>query len=140
MALVRYNSVFPSLSSSLFTDLLTDFPGATRTEFSPKVDIAEHDKAFEVHVSLPGFKKEDIKVELDENRLTVSGERKWERKEEDGRKYHKVESEYGSFSRTFSLPSNVKANGIEANFKDGILELSIPKEEKELKKLQISVK
>ncbi len=138
MTLVRYNSVFPSLASSLFSDLFADYP--TKTAFNPKVDVAENDKGYEVNVSLPGFKKEDIKIELDENRLTISGERKWEKKEEEkDKKFHLVETEYGSFSRTFTLPSNVKQGGIEANFKDGILELKIAKENKELKKQLISV-
>jgi HSP20 family protein len=138
MTLVRYNSVFPSLASSLFSDLLADFP--VKAAFHPKVDVAENDQAYEVHVSLPGFKKEDIKIELDENRLTISGERKWENKEEDkNKKFHLVETEYGSFSRTFTLPNNVKQGGIEANFNDGILQLNIAKENKELKKQLISV-
>ncbi len=138
MALVRYNSVFPGLANNLLADLLTDYP--TQHQFSPKVDVAETEKAFDVHVSLPGFRKEDIKVELDENRLTISGERKWEKKEEDEKKkFHFLETEYGKFSRTFTLPRNILASNIQANYKDGILELNIPKEEKDLKKLQISV-
>jgi len=136
MALVRYNTALPSFGSSIFADFLSDFPA--KSQLSPKVDVIENGKAFEVNVSLAGFKKEDIKVELDENRLTISGDRKWEKKEDD-KKYHLVETEYGSFSRTFTLPKNVKSDAIEANYKDGILQLSIPKEDKEVKKLQISV-
>ena len=138
MALARYNSVFPGLANNLFADLLADFP--TQNQFVPKVDVAETEKAFDVHLSLPGFKREEIKVELDENRLSVSGERKWEKKEGDEKKkYHMIETEYGKFSRTFTLPGNVLTSNIEANFKDGILEIHIPKEEKEIKKFQISV-
>ena len=136
MALVRYNTPIPSLASSIFADFLSDFPA--RTAISPKVDIVESDNAFEVNVSLPGFKKEDINVELEENRLTISGERNFVKKEEN-KKYHLVESEYGSFSRTFTLPKNVKSDAIDAHYKDGILHLTIPKQEKELKKLNISV-
>lgn len=138
MALVRYNPVFSRLSPSLFSDFLTDFP--TRSVFHPKVDVIESEAAYEVSVSLPGFKKEDIKVELDENKLTISGERKWEKKEEDkNKKYHLVESEYGSFTRAFTLPNQVNAGAIEAKFQDGILQLNIPKENKEQKKQVISV-
>ncbi|MBC7390679.1 MAG: Hsp20/alpha crystallin family protein [Opitutaceae bacterium] len=138
MALVRYNSVFPGLANNLFIDFLADYP--TQHQFSPKVDVTETEKAFDVHVSLPGFRKEDIKVELDENRLTISGERKWEKKEEDvKKKFHFLETDYGKFSRTFTLPGNVLTSNIQANYKDGILELNIPKEEKDLKKFQISV-
>ena len=138
MALLRYNSVFPSLANNLFADLLADYPA--QTQLTPKVDVSETEKAFEVHVSLPGFKREDIKVELDENRLTISGERKLEKKEEEEKKkFHFMETEYGKFSRTFTLPSNVQGSNIQASYKDGILELVIPKEEKDLKKIQISV-
>lgn len=138
MALVRYNPVFSRLAPSLFSDFLTDFP--TRSTYSPKVDVVETENAYEVSVSLPGFKKEDIKVEIDENKLTISGERKWEKKEEDkNKKFHLVESEYGSFTRAFTLPNQVNAGGIEAKFQDGILQLNIPKENKEQKKQVISV-
>ena len=136
MALIRYNSARPSLASHLFADFLSDFP--VKSDVNPKVDIMESEQHFEVHISLAGFKKEDIKVELEENRLTISGERKLEKKEED-KKYHLLESEYGTFSRTFTLPKNVKSEAIDAQFKDGILHLSIPKAEKEIKKLNISV-
>lgn len=138
MTLVRYNPVFPRLASSLFSDFLTDFP--TKSHINPKVDIVENEASFEVQVSLPGFKKEDIKVEVDENKLTISGERKFEKQEEDkNKKYHLVETEYGSFTRSFSLPNHANVAAIAANFKDGILELSIPKENKEQKKQVISV-
>ena len=110
-----------------------------KAQVNPKVDVVENETTFELFVALAGFKKEDIQVEVDENKLTISGERKWVKQEDDTKKYHLIESEYGSFSRTFTLPKNAKINAIEASYKDGILSLSIPKEEKENKKLQISV-
>jgi HSP20 family protein len=137
MALVKYNPAFPNLASSLFADFFSEFP-VVRNHVAPKVDVAETDNGYEVQVALPGFKKEDIKIDLEENRLTISGERKWENKD-DNKRYHFVETEYGSFSRTFSLPKNVKADYIEASYKEGILNLVIPKAEKEVKKFQISV-
>ena len=127
MALIRYNTSIPNLANSIFADFLTDFP--TKSQISPKVDITETENAFELHVSLPGFKKEDIHIEVEENKLTVSGERKLS-KEENTKKYHLVESEHGSFERVFTLPKNTKTNTINANYIDGILQLSIPKEEK----------
>lgn len=136
MALIRYNTSIPNLANSIFADFLTDFP--TKPQLSPKVDITETDNAFELHVSLPGFKKEDIHVELEENKLTITGERKVN-KEETTKKYHLLESEYGSFERVFTLPKNVKTNTINASYVDGILQLSIPKEEREIKKQQIAV-
>jgi HSP20 family protein len=136
MALIRYNTSIPNLANSIFADFLTDFP--TKSQLIPKVDIIETENSFELHVSLPGFKKEDIHVELEENKLTITGERKLN-KEEHTKKYHLVESEHGSFERTFTLPKNARTNTINANYIDGILQLSIPKEEKEIKKQQISV-
>jgi HSP20 family protein len=136
MALIRYNTSIPNLANSIFADFLNDFP--TKPQLSPKVDITETDNAFELHVSLPGFKKEDIHVELEENKLTITGERKVN-KEETTKKYHLLESEYGSFERVFTLPKNVKTNTINASYVDGILQLSIAKEEREIKKQQIAV-
>jgi HSP20 family protein len=137
MALIRYNTSIPNLANSIFADFLTDFP--TKPQLSPKVDIAETDHTFELHVSLPGFKKEDIHIEVEENKLTITGERKLS-KDENTKKHHLVESEYGSFERSFTLPKNTKTSVINAQYTDGILQLSIPKEEKEVKKQQIPVK
>ncbi len=89
--------------------------------FKPQTDIVEKDGQFELLLSLPGMKKEDIKIDLKDNVLTISGERKLN-KEENG-KYHRVETYYGSFSRSFTLPENVKKDGIDATFTDGMLSL-----------------
>lgn len=97
--------------------------------FRPSVDVKETEKAFVLDFSLPGMAKEDVKIELKENRLTVSGEHKTE-KEDKTTKYHRVENTYGSFSRSFLLPENVDNDAIEANFKNGILNISVPKTEK----------
>jgi HSP20 family protein len=80
-------------------------------------------------VELPGMKKEDIKVTLMNNVLTVSGERK-HASEEKGRTYYRIERSYGKFQRTLELPSEVVADKAKATYKDGILELTIPKSEK----------
>ena len=78
--------------------------------------------------SLPGIEKEEVKVELKDNRLTVSGERKKETEEKNTR-FHRVEHYYGNFSRSFMLPENIKSDAIEANFKNGVLTVAIPKAE-----------
>eukprot|EP01035_Chromulina_nebulosa_P028465 gene28465-37573_t len=96
--------------------------------FRPSVDVKETETSFELAFTLPGLEKEDVKIELKDNRLTVSGERKME-KEENNTRYHRVETHYGSFSRSFMLPENVNADAIEAVFKNGILTLTLPKTE-----------
>lgn len=107
--------------------------------FSPKVDIVEKDNQFEVHASLPGLKKEDIKIDLKNDVLTISGERKFQNEQKEA-KYHLVESHYGSFSRSFSLPETVNKESIQAEFKDGILNLTLPKAEAKDNSLKIEIK
>jgi HSP20 family protein len=105
----------------------------TLTEWVPLVDIAEDDKEYTVKVELPGVRKEDVKVTVEDDVLTISGERKIE-KEEKGRRYHRVERSYGAFERSFTLPDDALADKIHADFKDGVLQVHIPKGEKAHKK------
>ena len=94
----------------------------------PAVNIAENDKNYEVEVVAPGFKKEDFKLKVDDDVLTISAESRSERKEDDNRKeYTRREYSYSSFTRSFHLPDNVKDDAIEASYKDGILQLELPK-------------
>jgi HSP20 family protein len=95
-------------------------------EWSPQVDIAETDKEFVIKAEIPEVKKEDVKVTVDNGILTIRGERKHET-EEKGKKFHRVERHYGSFTRSFTLPDNVDAANIKASFKDGMLGLQIRK-------------
>lgn len=133
MNLIRYNRpLFPRKFSDVFDTFFDENNEATVNNFQPKVSISENDKSFSVNAELPGVKKEDIHVDLEENSLTISGEKKF-KKEEKKDNYHLVESSFGNFSRTFYLPENVNKEKIEAKFEDGILELSIPK--MEVKKL-----
>lgn len=97
-------------------------------DWSPRVDIAETDNEFIIKAEIPEVKKEDVKVVVDSGVLTVSGERKRE-KEEKGKKFHRVERYYGSFTRSFTLPDNVDEANIKATFNDGMLSLEIPKTE-----------
>jgi HSP20 family protein len=96
--------------------------------WAPPVDIYETDDAFMLKAELPGFSKEDVQIELHDNRLTMRGERKHETevKEE---QYHRRERAYGRFERAFWLPTPVDADKIQATFKDGVLELRLPKSE-----------
>lgn len=97
-----------------------------RTNWRPRVDISETDKEFIIKGEIPDVNKEDVKVSIDEGVLSIKGERKQE-VQDDNKKYHRIERHYGSFTRSFRLPENVDANGIKANFKDGMLVLNIPK-------------
>lgn len=98
----------------------------TTGDWSPRVDISETDNEFIVKAEIPEVKKEDVKVSVDNGVLTIQGERKQE-KEEKGEKFHRVERYYGSFVRSFTLPDNVDETKVKATFKDGMLNLQIPK-------------
>ena len=100
---------------------------------SPTVDIFEEGKDVVVKAEIPGMKKDDINVDIDENSITISGEKKEEKREEK-KDYHRVECSYGSFCRSFRLPDNVSADKAKASFKDGVLEIRMPKSGKAKKK------
>lgn len=137
MTLLRYNRPRRDLASGNFSDLMDEFfndvVNTRNDSFVPGIDIAETDGQFLVSVELPGMEKKDIDVSLDNGRLTVSGERKFE-EEEKGRTYHRVETKYGSFSRSFQLPDNIDENSINARYENGILNISIDKSEDKVKK------
>lgn len=98
----------------------------TATEWSPSVDITEDDNEFVVKAELPEVKKDDVKVTLEQDVLTIRGERRAE-KEEKHKKYHRVERSYGSFERSFTLPEATDAGKITSEFKDGVLTVHLPK-------------
>lgn len=111
----------------------------TVAEWSPAVDVSETDAEYVVKAELPEVKKEDVKVTMEDGVLTLEGERKQE-KEEKGKHYHRIERSYGSFMRSFELPDNVDTSKAKAEFKDGMLTLSLPKTEKaKSKALEIKV-
>ncbi len=141
MSMIRYNPsdytpvAFSSLLDKFFNDSMTK---SGMSSFVPKVDVIEDEKAFELHIEVPGMEKEDFKIELNDGSLTVSGERKF-KSEQNEKNFHSVETRYGSFSRTFVIPDNVEANKIDAKYKNGILELTLPKDEKKALKTSIKV-
>lgn len=104
-----------------------------REEISPIVDIFEEGNDVVVKAELPGMKKEDIDVNITGDVITISGEKKKEEKIEK-KNYYKVERSYGSFTRTFRIPTEVQTDKAKANFKDGVLELRVPKTEEAKKK------
>lgn len=139
MTLIKYkpNDYVPGTFGSFFDKFFNeDFNGS---RYSPTVDVAETDMEFEIQFHLPGMKKENININVDNDRLTVSGERKFENEKKD-KNYHTVESHYGTFSRSFYLPDAVNAEKIDASYKDGILTVSVPKDEKKEAKRTISIK
>ncbi|MCG6933745.1 MAG: Hsp20/alpha crystallin family protein [Gallionella sp.] len=95
-------------------------------DWAPSVDIAETETAYLIKSEIPGVNREDVKVNIENGMLTMSGERKQE-KEEKGKKFHRVERSYGSFMRSFRLPDNVDEAAVKAEFKDGMLNVTLPK-------------
>ena len=112
--------------------------GAVMRRWSPAMDLVETDDHYVLRADLPGVSEGDVKIELDDNVLTISGERKSAHKEtKEG--YYRVERAYGSFSRALTLPEGVDADGISANFDRGVLEVRVPKpEQRKPRKVTIS--
>lgn len=98
-------------------------------DWVPSVDVSETEGEYQIKAEIPDVKKEDVKVTVEDGILTIQGERKQE-KEETGKKYHRVERSYGSFVRSFTLPDLVDEEKVKAEFKDGVLNLQLPKSEK----------
>lgn len=107
--------------------------------FVPNVNTREGEFAYHIDLDLPGMKKEDININVEENSLIISGERKVKEEitEDD---YHKIETSFGKFERVFSLPKNIDIENITASSEDGVLEVVIPKHEKNISKKRIEIK
>lgn len=125
----------------LFT---TAFPSATGREdmlsgaWYPKVDIFENSENLVLEAELPGMKHDDFELSFENNVLTLKGERRFEKKDE-GDNYHRVERSYGAFTRSFTLPPTVTADGARAEFENGVLHISLPKrEETKARKIEIT--
>lgn len=128
---------FNSLVDSIFNDGLSKFE--RNVFFKPRVDLKETEKDFQLHVALPGMKKNEIQIDIEGNVLTISGERKLNTESKDV-KFHMVESYYGKFSRSFTLPETINKEAIEANLADGILTVVLPKTEPKKHKTSIAIK
>jgi HSP20 family protein len=98
-------------------------------DWTPPVDISETEGEYQIKAEIPDVRKDDVKVTVEDGVLTIQGRRNQE-KEEKGTKYHRIERSYGSFARTFSLPDVIEADKVNAEFKDGVLNLRLPKSEK----------
>lgn len=116
--------------NSLFDELIGGRPASVAPRgFTPTCDVAETENHFMISLDIPGIEKKDLKVEVNDGQLTISGERKHEEIDEDKGSYHRVERSYGRFERTFMLPTTVEANKIEAQYKEGVLRVALPKKE-----------
>ena len=143
MTLIKYNprlrnnhpGSFVNFFDSFFYDSLED---SSANRFLPQANILENEKSYELQLAIPGLKKEDFNIDLEDGKLLISGERDAVLKE--GEKIHKQEIKYGSFKRVFHLPENADPNKITASYVDGILYLQILKDVKKVLKQKISVK
>ena len=131
---------FSRLFEDAFNDMLRPYEAeqVSNRAWAPAVDIRETDDEVTLFVDLPGMKKDDVDLTLENNLLTISGERKFE-SEETNDSYHRIERSYGSFTRSFTLNQNVQTDKVEANFKDGVLIVTLPKQE-QAKPRRISIK
>ncbi len=132
MALVRFNEQFPSLFDRFFENDLFDWSSrnysSTNTTL-PSVNIKETNDGFEVEMAAPGLNKKDFSIELNQDVLTISSEKKIENEVKDGEQFTKREFSYQSFSRSFTLPNTVDNDKIKAKYDNGILKVFIPKKE-----------
>ncbi len=141
----RRNDVFSELTGiqQEMNRLFDEFFGERRSGLAegnwlPAVDVSENETEILVRAELPGMNQDDIELHLQDNVLTLKGEKKQETKEEK-KNYHRTECSYGSFTRSFTLPATVAQDQIKATFKDGVLEVSLPKaEEAKTKKIAIT--
>lgn len=119
---------FARMLDSVFGEGLYPSEDVSNRTWMPSVNIRETEQAFFVEAELPGLTKKDIDITLENNILKLSGERRFE-KDTTEESYHRVERSYGTFLRTFSLPSQVNAESVKATFKDGVLTIEVPKAE-----------
>lgn len=121
----------PSLFGKGWTYPVADFERRIKLpklELTPRVDVSENDNSYDIAVELPGMSEKDIEILLDDDSITLKGEKKLER-EEKNKNYHVSERSYGSFQRTFRIPSGVDHKKVEASYSSGVLNISLPKTE-----------
>jgi len=145
MSLVRFSNQLPSLFDRFFENDIFDWSNRNFSNTNttlPSVNIKENSDAFEVEVAAPGFEKGDFKIELNNNLLTISSEKKVEGETKEDEQFTKREFSYQSFCRSFSLPVTVKSEKISAKYEQGILKVLLPKKDeakpKPIKQIAIS--
>ncbi len=131
------DSVFDDLFNELYS-LPTSFLSKSGVDLSPRIDISETDAAYKIEAELPGINQKEIDVKIDNNILTIKG-KKEDIKEEKEKNYHLRERYYGAFQRSISLPNNIEPEKIKASFENGVLNISVPKNDKRTpRKIEIS--
>jgi HSP20 family protein len=145
MSIVRYDPFreLRSLQDDMNRLFVTAFPRTfdneqmARGSWNPSVDISENEQSIVLEAELPGMKSEDVELSIENNVVTIRGERKFEKKEEKDN-YHRVERSYGSFTRSFTLPRTVTGEDAQAEFQNGLLKVTLPKrEEAKARKIEI---
>ncbi|MEL7833116.1 Hsp20/alpha crystallin family protein [Fodinibius sp. Rm-B-1B1-1] len=122
--------------SDMLDEIMEDAFSWSKGTFVPELNVYETDKEFEITVALPGMSKEDIDIGFENNTITISGER--ELKEENGKKYHRIESRFGKFERSLPLPNVIDEENISASYDNGVLTVTVPKlKEKAGKKIEV---
>ena len=126
-----FQNLFPrSMFEDWFQDYFTDQDTGMQQIMRASMDVAETDQAFEVTMDLPGVHTDDVEIHLDNNTLTVRGERKEEREEGgEDKQFHRIERYSGTFSRSVVLPNTVNDGEAAAEFRDGVLKITVPKTE-----------
>ena len=139
MTLIKWQpkpmNVFDDMDSMIHSLFNTDwnFPAQNTQDWSPAVDVKETDNSFVLSADIPGLTKKDIKINIANGRLSISGERSFETDRENDN-YHYRERRFGSFDRSFNLPDTIDEDNISASFKNGILSIQLPKHEVEIPK------
>ena len=132
ISLVKFSNQYPSLFDRFFDNDLFDWSNRnfslTNTTL-PSVNILEDDNGFEVEMAAPSLEKGDFKIELNNNILTISSEKKLENETKEGQRYTRREFSYQSFCRSFTLPETAEGDKISAKYENGVLKVSIPKKE-----------
>ena len=129
----------PSTIDGFFDRFLNESFDTKSSSFAPRVDVAETEKGFEIDLAVPGFDKKDFNIDLKKGLLTISGERKFEEKKEE-KNFYSVQTQYGTFRKSFQLPDNVIEKSIEASYNKGILKVFIPKDATKKLESKITVK
>lgn len=151
MSLIKRNQQNQSVQNlrsdfdNLFDNFFSEFPLAFANDsqiiensFKPKINIAEDDKSYHIDAELAGVKKEDIEIEYANDLLTIEAEKK-EKIEDKQKNYHRVESFYGTFSRSIQIPKSVDYENVKAKFEDGVLKIELPKSKEDKSKNRIAI-
>ena len=136
MALIRWRPMRGMFSlqdemNRMFNEFFGRVPAQIEAEegmWSPSADISESNDSITINAEIPGMSKDDIKVNIQDNTITLKGEKKHEKEEKDAN-YHRVERSYGAFVRSFTLPAPVQSDKVKASYKNGVLKITLPKTE-----------